>query len=135
MVTWWRENVKAENEWCAVSEWNATQLVTYLCNINYTVPCFWIIEQTYLTRLNYLVAASPNVYNRINNSCTQVVKLWSDPHKGKFSSPTQLESIQCICTLVCICPHIYICMFLLYNPALSLNLWNPYKPKCFFVLM
>lgn len=51
------EKVEVESKRCAVTEWNATQPVTYLYNINYTVPRFWIMEQFYLTRVNNLAAA------------------------------------------------------------------------------
>lgn len=53
---------KKRHKWCDVTEWNATQPVTYLYNINYTAQCLWIMEQPYLTRVNNLAAAWPIVY-------------------------------------------------------------------------
>lgn len=53
---------KKQNKGCDVTEWNATQPVTYLYNINYTAQCLWIMEQPYLTRVNNLAAAWPIVY-------------------------------------------------------------------------
>lgn len=44
------------------SEWNATMPVTYLYNINYIVPRFWIMKEPYLTTLNYLAVTWPIVF-------------------------------------------------------------------------
>lgn len=53
---------KKQNKWCDVTDWNATQPVTYLYNINYTAQCLWIMQEPYLTRVNNLAAAWPIVY-------------------------------------------------------------------------
>lgn len=89
---------KAESKRCAVTKWNATQPVTYLYNINYSVPRFWIMEQPYLTKLNNLAAAWPSVYNRIDKHRAQVIKFHREPQGGKLSSPA-LSYVYVACLL------------------------------------
>lgn len=69
------------------------------------------MEESYLTKLNYLAAAWPRVYNRINKQQAQVIKFQRKPERGRWGSPVfPFQRIYIYCMSVRICMRMSVSM-------------------------